>query len=261
MNRRAVIVLVVAAASLLGLTACSAAAPTSAPTRAAGTGAPTGGGGQRPGVSGTIAAASDGLLQVQSTSTQTAVSYTSSTTIRQQVTGTLADVTAGVCIVATSAASGSPATSVRISPSTDGGCAGGFGGRGGGASAGPRPTARPTPDASHRAGGGAGAGRFSGAFATGVVSQVSGDTITLQSAQGSDSTVTVGSSTVFTTTQTATASALAVGQCVTAQGTADQSGGFAATALTVSAPVGGTCTGGFGGGRRGGGSSSAGGAS
>ncbi len=70
-----------------------------------------------------------------------------------------------------------------------------------------------------------------------------------------ETVVTIGASTTVTTTKPADASALVVGQCVSAIGKADDKGGYAATSLTVFAPgmsgcvttVGGT-RGGFGGG-------------
>jgi len=101
------------------------------------------------------------------------------------------------------------------------------------------------------------------------VTAVSGSTITVdaldfQTQKTSSKKVTVDGSTKYTETQTGAASDLVVGQCVTARGKADDSGTVAATALTVSAPVDGSCTtgfggrGGFGGGQRGGGSSQSG---
>jgi hypothetical protein len=87
---------------------------------------------------------------------------------------------------------------------------------------------------------------------SGKVTAVSGSTITVdaldfQTQKTSSKTVTVDGSTKFTQTQQGAASDLVVGQCVVARGKADDSGTVAATALTVSAPVDGSCTTGFGG--------------
>jgi hypothetical protein len=84
------------------------------------------------------------------------------------------------------------------------------------------------------------------------VTAVSGSTITVnaldfQTQKTSSKTVTVDGSTKYTETQQGAASDLVVGQCVVAVGKADDSGTVAATALTVSAPVDGSCTSGFGG--------------
>ena len=90
-------------------------------------------------------------------------------------------------------------------------------------------------------------GLAAGDVASGAVTAISGDSITVDSrVMGSDDTesveVAVGSDTVLTVTLAADTTALVVGQCVTAQGSADEKGGFAATSLTVSAPSSdGTC--------------------
>jgi hypothetical protein len=56
-----------------------------------------------PGVSGTIAANAGGVLQVQDSEKQTAVVYTAATAITAQVEGSAADVTVGVCVMASGA--------------------------------------------------------------------------------------------------------------------------------------------------------------
>jgi hypothetical protein len=101
-----------------------------------------------PGVSGLVAAVEGSTLQVQGDNTQTAVSYTPTTTFTSQVAAVAADVVVGACVMvrsegatgtppsgASSGASSSPtqplaAGSVTISPPVDGECTGGFG-RGG----------------------------------------------------------------------------------------------------------------------------------
>ena len=86
---------------------------------------------------------------------------------------------------------------------------------------------------------------------SGKVTAVSGSTITVdavdfQTQKTASKSVTVDSATKYTQSQKAAASALAVGQCVVAQGKADDSGTVAATSIAVSAPVDGSCTTGFG---------------
>jgi hypothetical protein len=68
-------------------------------------------------------------------------------------------------------------------------------------------------------------------------------------------TVTLDSSTTITSEKSATASAVKVGRCATAQGEADSSGTVTATHLAITDPVDGQCGGfgGFGGGGFGGG--------
>ena len=58
--------------------------------------------------------------------------------------------------------------------------------------------------------------------------------------------VTLSSSTRVDQTVAATADVLTVGSCVNAAGTADSVGTVSAKTVTVSQPVNGTCTGGFG---------------
>jgi hypothetical protein len=145
----------------------------------------------------------------------------------------------------------------------NGACTGGFGGRAGtGDAAGgqrpsgfptdrPRSTDRPSNRPTDGSGRGFGNG---GGFAlptSGKVTAVSGSTITVdavdfQTQKTASKSVTVGSATKYTQSQKAAASALAVGQCVVAQGKADDSGTVAATSIAVSAPVDGSCTTGFG---------------
>src|SRR5438105_556143 len=60
---------------------------------------------RNPGVSGKIADVEGSTIQVQSTDTQTAVTFTDATAITAQLAATLADVKVGSCIVATAATS------------------------------------------------------------------------------------------------------------------------------------------------------------
>ncbi|MDR3359705.1 MAG: hypothetical protein LBO20_03450, partial [Bifidobacteriaceae bacterium] len=173
------------AAAGLALAGCAeAGAPGAAQSAQSAQSAPAGGGvpEQSPGLSGAIAAVSDNLLQVQDSDQQTAVAYSASTVITQQVAGSAADVVVGVCVAAVGGAAetgadgeaggASPtpgggadgeaagaeepfaAAAVTISPpGADGTCQaagiGGFGGGGGGqppqdAASGAAPGARPS---------------------------------------------------------------------------------------------------------------------
>lgn len=225
------------------------------------------------GTFGQIAAVDGTTLQVQDASSQTAVSYSTSTKISKTVSVALSAVKVGECITAsTTPASGSPSssstssdaavTSVAISQPSGGSCTTGFGGQRGaggqggqGGQGGPRPTDRAGSRPSVRPSGAA-SGRFGGGNfvmpTSGKVTAVSGSTITVdaldfQTQKTSSKKVTVDESTTYTETQTGAASDLVVGQCVIALGKADDSGTVTATALTVSAPVNGSCTTGFGG--------------
>ena len=73
-------------------------------------------------------------------------------------------------------------------------------------------------------------------------------------------TVDYTSSTLFTSLTAASASAVKVGVCVTAQGRTDDTGALTARAIAVSAPTNGTCQSGFGGRGFGGGRGTGGGA-
>ncbi len=182
-------------------------------------------------------------------------------------------------------AAAAAATSVVISAATDGACdATGFGGAtggmpgggmpGSGDDAGERPEGAPTdmpsggtggerPDGAPTdmpsgmptgsAGGGMGAGM--GAVTAGLVTAVSGTTVTVQSTgqDGSETqTFEVSDATTYTTDAAADSSAIVVGRCVTARGESDDAGQVTATTLTLSdAGTDGCSTGaGFGGGSR-----------
>jgi hypothetical protein len=182
------------------------------------------------------------------------------------VTVTSKDVTVGSCVtvVGTPSATGAAAksvtaTSVTISAPVKGNCigggAGGFGGfgRGGGAGSTPRPSfsPRPRPTGSR---GAFGNGTFGGA--NGKVTSVSatGFVVEARNRAAGSGTATDTSVTVITTsaskylkTVTATASALKVGQCITAVGTANSIGAVAARSIRISLPGPSGCVSGFGG--------------
>ena len=208
-----------------------------------------------PGVSGLIAAWADNTMQVQGTTSQTAVSVTSSTRITEDVATTAKAVKVGTCVTVrqatpatasappASTSAGTPTTptgpltaaDVVIRPAVNGGCFGA-----GGASGTFTPRARPsgapsgfTPGAQFRAFG-----------ATGQVTAVTADGFVVKEARaGTTSSVTVVTTptTRFTTTQSAGRSAIRTGECAVATGKADSTGAVSAVAVVLSQPVNGSC--------------------
>jgi len=146
------------------------------------------------------------------------------------------------------------ASAVAISDAVDGSCPTGLGGTGGRVPPmpdGEMPEGMPTdmPERGERPEGTPPDGPTGeppegmpeGGFGTsGLVSAVDDLTITVEvtSPDGSTgtATVTVDDATAYTRTATSDASAVAVGQCVLAQGEADDSGAVTATSVTVSTP-------------------------
>ena len=145
------------------------------------------------GVNGLIAAVNGSTMQVQTRTDQTAVSWNDARRSHGR-TAALSDVTVGTCVTVleppasgtpTGSATSSPATqvtaaSVEVRPATNGECAGGFGGwrrcrRTGGATRLGAPTGRPRTERV------AAVARTSARRAVaGLVTAVSGDTITVQ---------------------------------------------------------------------------------
>ncbi|WP_286931061.1 MULTISPECIES: DUF5666 domain-containing protein [Aeromicrobium] len=212
------------------------------------------GGGGRPGGqpgSGKVAAVDGSTAQVQGSSSQTAVTWTDSTTFTRQVSGSLEDVTKGSCVVVTGGGSSDAvtATSVRVTQQADGECADGFGS--GGPGGGERPTDRPSgapegqepPSApqGERPGGAKGGG-----MTAGEVTAVSGSGFTVASSTpGSDETsdvkVTVGDDTTYTTTAKADADDVKVGVCLQTRGETDSTGAVKATSIQISTAADGKC--------------------
>jgi hypothetical protein len=258
---------------VLGVTACggssgnaatpaatiaSSAAPGSSPTPSAGQAA-------FPGVVGTAAAVSGSSLEVQNpTSGQVTVTFTTSTPITDTVSVTAKDVTVGSCVTVVgkppttgSAATSVTATSVTVSAPVKGECtgggAGGFGGfgRSGGAGATPRPSfsPRPRPTGSRGAFGngtfGGANGKVTSVSATGFI--VQGRNRAAGSGTATDTSITVitTSASKYLKTVTASASALKVGQCITAAGTANSIGAVAARSIRISQPGPSGCVSGF----------------
>lgn len=272
--KRTLALTVTALTLALSLSACGDKTDTQDASSSADEQAAAGSGGRggmaRPG-SGKVAAVDGSTAQVQGSDSQTAVSWTGSTTFTQQVSATASDVGKGSCVVVSGEAGDSDdaitASSVRITEAVDGECTGPMGGgRGpGGNGGGERPTDMPTdmpsgaPDG-ERPSGGPGGGR--GGVAVGTVTAVSADGFTVESvamgAPGADDassgaaettsiTVTATSDTTFTTSADASASDVEVGVCVTTQGKTDSTGAVAATSIAISRPTDGECSTGFGG--------------
>ncbi len=263
------------AALALGLGACGSATGSAAAAGSTATGSGSGapaargggfdGGGQLPGASGLIAAVSGTTLQVQDSTQQTAVTYTSSTRITDQVRTTAAALKVGDCVTARPARSSATATTrpttieaatVQVIPSTNGSCV--FGGNG---VAGNRPvrvpTGIPTPSGTRTFGGNR---TFGGFGAYGTVASLGSGSFTMAESTRPSSTgssppprtivVTYAATTVFETTRPVTAAAIKVGECARALGTMDDTGAIAATSLALSPATNGSCRTGFGG-RRG----------
>jgi hypothetical protein len=280
--------------ALTVLTACggNGTSPAAASTASQSTGAqptqPPGPGNGAPAADGLLASVDGRTLQVQGTDSQTAVTYSGTTTITSTVKATASDIKVGSCVAArpempaAGSSSSAPtsvgivaAATVTVSDPVDGTCVAGFGGAGGGqrpgGAAGARPSGAPpgSPRAVPSPGGPRGNGRAPAAV--GKVTSVDGDTFVVRrtaapptagaGSTGSTApapttvTVTTTNATVYTKTVTSGASALQVGTCVTAVGKADDTGTVAATSIAVRPANGGLCTNGrFGGGAPGGGS-------
>jgi hypothetical protein len=296
-HRKALAAVPAAGLALVLLTGCgggtSAAASSTDPSNSGSTNpAATGGGtpgGTRnfPGANGQIAEVTGKILQVQSTTTQTAVTYTGSTKLTQTVSAAKSDLAVGKCISVRSADTGTTtstdnsvpvaASSVSISDPVDGSCTGGFGGGGGNLGAGfpgpgaggQAPTGQPPADATGQSGaaGGNPAGRGMGPRgANGTITKIDGDTVTVESQQpqfnqntsGSAAsttptittvtrTVTLSSATTYTKSASASSADLKVGKCVAALGTTGTDGTLTATSIALSPAQNGTCSAGFGG--------------
>lgn len=255
-------------------------------TTASGNGAgggPAGGGRAFPGATGLLAQIDGTTLQVQSADTQTAVTYSASTTFTNTVAAKSSDVVVGMCVQARSArtASGSGgatptpsprdgatpimAASVEISPAINGRCTAGGGRLSGarppGAAGDPNgPAGRPSSGRTRAPGAGGngfGSNRFGGLGAFGKVTSAAGTGFTLESSRPANGTATTGApsmqtvetstATTYTRSRTANAKALAVGLCVSALGKADDTGSIAATSITLRPAVNGSCSSGFGG--------------
>jgi hypothetical protein len=197
-------------------------------------------GGVGNGVGGQVVEATSGKLVVSAQSGSVTVTYSSSTSVLQSGTGSLADLAPGTCVSATGqgdATGALTATTVSAMLNMNGVCSqAGNGGPG----ASPRPSGFPSANPN-------------AAFVRGQVASASGSTITVQPATGASVTVNVPSTARITRIVSSSTARLAVGECVTASGTRTSSGSVQARSIVISAPGPNGCATGFaGGGRRGG---------
>jgi hypothetical protein len=178
--------------------------------------------------------------------TDTTVTYTSSTKFTQEVDIPATSLQEGTAVRVTVTSSGGSYTATSITVTTAG-AGGGFGGFGGGGGFG-----------FGRSNGTPGAGRGNGTpgannpcfsrFATpsasststanfrgisGTVSQVNGTLLVIQDSSGASYSVTITAQTQAIETKSVTASALAVGQPITAVGTTTTDGTLSATTIAI----------------------------
>ncbi|MBO9555438.1 hypothetical protein [Cellulomonas sp.] len=188
------------------------------------------------GTSGEIVAIDGTVLQLRSSDSQTAVTWTDTTTVTRTVAAALADVTVGSCVSTTTAPTGDdaqaddsgPASTVRITAAADDGTCG-FGGLGGGPGGdrpdfsggegspggpqGTRPTDLPDGAPTDFPSGAPAFMGGSGGFSSGKVTAVDGSTITIEqtrpqppSQDGSTSSPSSDDTTTSTVTVTVDAS-------------------------------------------------------
>lgn len=278
LNRQPVLAAGLAVTLAAALAACGSGSSKTASTSTTTPASPTGSGPATfPGTSGSVAAITGSSMEVQrQTAGQETVTWTSTTRFSKTATLAASSLSPGVCVMVVGTTSGSAVTAHTVSvskPSASGGCtgrAGAFGrvARGGGTGNGPPPGS--TPPRSFPAGGGSGfasrladvtiiTGKLVSAGSTSMVVDgvkltgfarrpgPAGSTSTT-TVPASDLTVALSSSTAVTEVESATASSLAVGDCVTATGPSDSTGAIAATIIRITSTGGQSCTaGGFGG--------------
>jgi hypothetical protein len=245
MNARAPLMLGGAALLLAACGSTTSAAGGTAPSASAQPG------GGRGGTFGQIVQVQGTALTVSTTTGDVNVAYTTATTITSTSTGTPGDIVTGTCVVIAGlkdSSGAATASTVRLSHPVNGSCSTnafpGGGRPGGGFSpppVSPGATPRPTPNPN-------------AVLVTGMVTAVSGTTVTVTPATGAATSVAVPTTLTVTESSTAAAADLTVNSCVRAVGQKDSQGVVQATALTLQpANSSGTCTapggGGFGGGR------------
>ncbi len=92
--------------------------------------------------------------------------------------------------------------------------------------------------------------RFGGPAASGLVAAINGRTVQVQNQQSGQVAVTYSAKTAFSRTVATTIAKIKKGDCVTAMapsGTSSSATSFTAARISVTSPVNGSCTGGFGG--------------
>lgn len=266
---RRLVLAAAAAAAALGAAACgsSSTGGASSASSTSSTGTDAGGGGRgglaRNAAAGEVVQLSGTKLVLNTTqSGDVNVTFAATTPVSKTSTGSLGDITDGECLTATGQKDSTgtfTATTVNISDPVGGSCTAGgglFGGPGAGNRS-PNPSFSPNPSRSPRPGG------QNGMVIRGQVTAENGVSITLVqlggASSGQSTTITVPTTATVSKTASATASDIAVGDCVAAIGPKDSSGTVTATTLAIS-PAGpsGCFTGrgafgGFGGFRGGGG--------
>ncbi|HVV14165.1 DUF5666 domain-containing protein [Amycolatopsis sp.] len=205
-----------------------------------------------PAASGTVAAVAASSIEVQSTSSgQVTVNFSNTTTFTDRATAALADVTTGSCVSVTGTGTPITAQSVDITAANGNNCT--FGGQGGGMRPQQGGSSRPSrPSGSSRPSGAANGG---GGRAFGKVTAVSGTGFTVQqdnqrTGATTDVQVTVNSTTTYFKNESSNSAALKVGECVSAQGKADDTGAVTAQSIAISQASANGCDTGFGGGRQ-----------
>ncbi|HWV48317.1 MAG TPA: hypothetical protein VN035_02575 [Microbacterium sp.] len=207
------------------------------------------------GVTGLIASAESGLLQVQTDDEQTAVRYADDTSVTRTVSTDGSAIAVGDCVRVVPDEEGTTATTISITAAAEDGTCTGFGdempGDGerpigddsDGEMPGGEPTDAPTaaPADGERSEGtddSGGAPTGFGDIIAGTVTAASDGSLTIEPT-GDDadtSEIAYSADTVVTTTVDATAADVATGLCVTATGEADDAGGYDAESLVLSDP-------------------------
>ena len=247
--------------AVAGLAATLAVAACGSGTSASTTGAkttpsPSGGANaaRRGGAAGELVKIGNSSLVLNTQSGDVTVDFTGTTPVSKTRTGTLADVTTGMCITATGqkdSAGNLTVSMVVLNAKVDGSCQGGFGfggGNGGGTDRSPGATPRPSfspPPGTPPVG-----------LVRGEVPAVNGTAVTvLQTRTSTSTTITVPTTVRISVVDGATTADLSVGDCVAAAGPRNSSGVLTARSLNIvpSGPNGCFTGGGFGGFFRGGG--------
>jgi len=216
-----------------------------------------------PFTSGMLSALTGSTLSVQARNgSTTMVVVISSTAYQQTKTATASDIAQGDCVrvVGTgSTTKGIQATTVVLTKPTSKGCSARNALAGGGRGSGGRRFGSGTPGSTPftSPNGSAGTVPTNIAAAFGTVSSVSGSQLTVKEqapkttkktkAKTGTVAVTLTGSTTVTETVKGAVADLAVGSCVTANGTVDSLGTITAKSVTISQPQNGSCGGGFGG--------------
>jgi hypothetical protein len=230
-----------------------------------------------PFANGTIASVTGSTISVQGANGATTVAVTGTTTYQQTKPADASTVAVGDCVRVTGTGSlkkGITAFSMALSAATSDGCTQGrpggadFGGGAGrnlpsggsGAPGGTPPQGnRQLPTGAPNGNGNGGAASDT-TMASGTITSVSGDSLTVKATTVTPPTkknakpktttkkvkVTFSSATTITQTVPATVAELAVGSCMTATGTPNDTGILTAASITISQAENGACTTGFG---------------